>query len=256
METKFSLLYTAINEKVANEDITLAQAEMLKEEAFNKYVLADDEYISEGVTAKLKEMKQKLKEIRDKKPKEYDGPEEVKKFIDSHYDDIVKAASTLEKEPEKLRKDDVKGAAVSLLSFLGGNGAALGGIYLYGSDKEKLGFSVMIGGLLSTLIIPLIWTIVRWSRNNSDIEGINYLSKIRDALKKVDTKKLPEKYRNKMSDMITAIDDAETSIRAKLKVAKESTANMTDTLLSIYEAAADNSISSEEKDFLISTLRQ
>ena len=45
----------------------------------------------------LKKFKERIAEIKKAKPSEYSDNAEVKKFVDKHYDDIIKVSNLLEK---------------------------------------------------------------------------------------------------------------------------------------------------------------
>ena len=41
-------------------------------------------------------------------PFEYQGPKEIKEYIDIYYDDIVKCSKLMESEPYNIRSNDIK----------------------------------------------------------------------------------------------------------------------------------------------------
>lgn len=239
MTDKFTEVCNYVDECVANDKLTANEAEVIKEEAFEKYSLSGElVYTAEAAWSKVISMKKELEKIKKAKPKEYDGPEETKAFVDKNYDDLIKCANILEKEPEKIRWQDIKAAIIFSCGIIGS-------IILV----PVVPIVGILGYIISVLVIPTIWVIIKWLRNNADIENINNLTKIKESLNKLESKKkLPEKYKNKISDLISAIDDAETSVRAKLKVSKES---VTETKLSVYEAFTEGVIDEEEKDHLL-----
>lgn len=164
----------------------------------------------------------KLKEIKDAKPKDYDGPEATKKFVNRYYDDIVKAARILEKEPNELQSNEVKALVGYFLSFIGGYAASGVGALTGSAALVSGGIAAMMLGI----IFAIVYSICAYYRQRHDREGADQLAKIRRALKKVDPKKLPEAQRHKLDDCLEAIDDAETAISARIKVANESTSIM------------------------------
>ena len=195
----------------------------------------------------LRKFKKRIAEIKKAKPSEYSDNIEVKKFIDKYYDDMIKVSNLLEKEPDKLRKSDIRYMIVTVIEFIGAMGIYIAGI-------ASTGLAVFITGvvaMLLTLIHKAIRTILMHVRRSDDIKVSDDLAKIRAALKKVDAKKLPKEYAKKISDMITAIDDAETEINSRVKVTNEST---DDIRLSIYEKEMNGEITMTERDALLQYL--
>ena len=89
-------------------------------------------------------------------------------------------------------------------------------------------------------------------RISNDIKASDELVKVRDALNKLDTKNLPEEYKNKITDIINAINDADTEISARFNaVAKESVIDMK---LKIHEAFEFGNITEFERDTLLDRL--
>ena len=195
----------------------------------------------------LRKFKKRIAEIKKAKPSEYSDNIEVKKFIDKYYDDMIKVSNLLEKEPDKLRKSDIRYMIVTVIEFIGAMGIYIAGI-------ASTGLAVFITGvvaMLLTLIHKAIRTILMHVRRSDDIKVSDDLAKIRAALKKVNVKKLPKEYAKKISDMITAIDDAETEINSRVKVTNEST---DDIRLSIYEKEMNGEITMSERDALLQYL--
>lgn len=158
----------------------------------------------------------KLKEIKDAKPKDYDGPEVAKKFIDANYDELVKTARLLEKEPSELRRNDIAATIGIIVTWIGGYAAIMTSI--------TAGPALFVGGVVAmmlSVVIGLIDMVIGYLRTGHDRDAADQLAKIRRALKKIDLKKLPESHRRKIEDCLEAIDDAETAISARIKVANE-----------------------------------
>ena len=81
----------------------------------------------------------------------------------------------------------------------------------------------MILSLIWIIVSSFINIIIRNSRVDADVQAMHDLSKVKTALKKLNTKKLPDAYKKKVSDLIQKIDDAEVDVYAKFKNIKEST---------------------------------
>lgn len=194
--------------------------------------------LTEGSMNPLKKFVERIRTIRETKPDEYDGPEEVKKYIDKNGEDLIAAAKLLEREPEKLRKTEISWLVGVVLSWIG----AFMGILLNSS------LFVPILGTMLMIIISIIFMVITYVRTNADTKVSNDLSKIRASLKKIDSSKLPDNYKKKISKVITAIDDAETEMSARIKVQKESV------LEEIYEAELCGDITPEERSALIDYL--
>ena len=197
----------------------------------------------------LKKFLEKTKEIKDAKPKEYDGPKEIKEFVDKYYDDVKKIAGILEKEPDKIRTTEIKYAVGVSVSFVGGYILCVSSIFA-GGGLFIAGFATMVLSMISSIIYSLLSVL----RTKNDIKVSDDLAKIRAALKKIKTDKLDKKDKNKISDMITAIDDAETEVSARMKVTKESA--IEDMKMSIYEAEMTGDISLEDRNALLKYLEE
>lgn len=223
----------------------------LKSQIFEAYLNNDsdefDLYTESFLGNPLKKFKEKIKEIKDQKPKEYAGPSELKEFVDKHYNNIMKASDLLEKEPEDLRNNDLKFLAMFAGSFVGGAAIMITGLATLTPTAYIIGFILYV----LSFVEAIIYAIIQSCRSNTDIKVSDDLVKIRSALKKVNTDKLDDKSKNKISDMIAAIDDAETEISARMKVTKESVEDM---LLDVYERAYIGEITESDKDYLLSSI--
>lgn len=211
-------------------------------------VFDSEENITEGVLSNpLRKSLNKLKEIREAKPKTYSGPEDVKKFVDDHYDEIVKISKIAEKEPKDIRDSEIKTTVGYIVSVLSGIG-----IMILGAAKNSfiLGGVGIIPGILGTLFVS-IYPLIKAVRISNDIKASDELIKVRDALSKLDTKNLPKEYKNKIVDIINAINDADTEISARFRVAKESVIDMK---LKIHEAFEFGNITESERDTLLDRL--
>ena len=171
----------------------------------------------------------------------------LKKFVDKHYDDIIKVSNLLEKEPDKLRRSDIRYMVTTIVEFIGAMGIYIAGV----ASAGLVGVIAGLVAMLLTIIHEAIRTILVHARVTNDIKVSDDLAKIRAALKKVNVKKLPKEYAKKISDMITAIDDAETEINSRVKVTNEST---DDIRLSIYEKEMNGEITMTERDALLQYL--
>ena len=190
----------------------------------------------------VKKFVEKLEVIKKERPSEYDGPEDVKKFVDKHYDDIVKCANILEKEPEKLRKDDIAFLVQFFPTFFGGYVLFLAGAVAF----SAVNIPMLVGGIL-LMSSNIVHSVISYARTSTDKKVTDDLIKIKSALAKADRAKLPDADKKKVENMIRSIDDAETSVLARFKTVKESV----DLKLSIYEACEAGEITEAEKDELI-----
>ena len=197
----------------------------------------------------VRKFKKKIDEIKKAKPSEYSDDKEIKEYVDKHYNDIMKISGLLEKEPDKLRKSDIR----YMVTYVAENIASVVG-FVVGVSMPGVGPTVMavtFGPALFTLLHSALRVIVMSVRKSDDIKVSDDLAKIRTALKKVDVKKLPKEYAKKISDMLVAIDDAETEINSRVKVTNEST---DDIRLSIYEKEMNGEITMTERDALLQYL--
>lgn len=172
----------------------------------------------------IKKFLDKATEIRKSKPSEYDGSDEIKKFIDKYYNDIMHISEILEKEPDKIRHDQIKDAIGYIVGFIGGLGImglgnAIGQTTVAGAVLVNGGALFMVLSFIAICIHIIILAI----RSSNDIKASNELIKVRSALKKINISNLPKEYKIKISEMIDSIDAVQIEINEKLLVSKEST---------------------------------
>lgn len=237
---------------MTNLEYCIFEAERLGEIDLQTRDMLLDAY-TESVFEKMNPIKkflEKTKEIKNTKPKEYDGPKEIKQFIDKYYDDVKKISGILEKEPDKLRSSEIRYCIVTILGIIGGYGVFLTGMAIMSDTLFIAGFITLI----LSLIYSIVGSIIRAIRTKDDIKVSDDLAKVKSALKKLKTDKLDKSDKNKISDMITAIDDAETEVSARMKVTKESA--MEDMKMSIYEAELNGAISIEDRNALLEYLEE
>ena len=214
------------------------------DELLEKVMNIDDngEVVTESVMSPVRKLKDKLKKVKDEKPSEYSDDTEVRKFIDESYDTIDDAAKILEKEPKELRKKDIQYLVSFCITYIGGfllfcSTPLSGGIMLFSG----------MGLMILSIVITAVYSIISYIRANDDKDAYNDLQKIRNALKKVQDKKMPDSYKKKIADLLTAIDDASEEISARIRV-KES---VEDIKLNIYESCHAGEITEEERDILL-----
>lgn len=207
-----------------------------QETSFEMLQLVEEASSSNKMDAKLR----KLKAIKDARPGEYDGPEEVKKFVDKYYNDIVKCAKIAEKEPSEIKETEIRTLSHTL------TGVVIAAVVLFSSGVAMAGvaFGLMIFYILSGLTTALS-TIVKRKNVNSDV--VSDLSKIKKSLKRIDASKLDKESQKKLSKMITSIEDAEVESDRKEKVRKESV----DLKLKVYDACMMGEITESERDMLL-----
>ena len=174
----------------------------------------------ENVISPLQKFVKRIREVKDTRPDEYDGPEEIKKYIDKNGDDLIKAAKLLEKEPEKIGRNNVIASCGIILSFLG----ALISIIVAGTIEATLAVPIVL--LITSVILSLTYSVISYFRGSADRQVANNLDKIRSAFKKLNKNKLPDSYKRKIDKAITAIDDAlgnaETEITTRVEISEES----------------------------------
>lgn len=210
---KYEIIFSTLQKRVDNGELTLEKASEINDLAYEKYVT--ESFFINPLKIKLKE----LEKIKNAKPSEYADNKEIKKFVDDNYNEIVKASDLLQKEPEELTKNEQKIMVTFVLSFIG----SLGGGLLLLSSAPIVGIAISVLSTLWMVIGSLIQVMIIISRANTDGEALKNLSKVKTALKKINTKKLPDEYKKKVSDLIQKIDDAEDDAYDKIKIIKEST---------------------------------
>lgn len=243
---------TGITGVETDEDV-MQEDEVTQEsvdEAYTDYLQSEvDELMTEGMLSNpLKKHLDKLKKIKQEKPAEYDGPEEVKKFVDKHYDEIVEASELLEQEPKDLRDNQIRSLvalALTWVTWIAATATVL--------SAPALSVFFMVVTVVLLLVNGIVLSIITYCRTSNDRKAMDDLCKVRDALAKVKSAndvKLPKAVKNKVSDLIAKIDDAETEINARIRAVKESV----DEQLAIYEAAYAGNITTEDRDELLAAL--
>ena len=173
--------------------------------SYNEFCELGD-MVTEGVftndKSPLKNLIDRLEEIKDSKPKEYNGSEEVKKFVDKNYDTVMKVSDILEKEPSELKKNEYKLVVNSILMLIAG----VITMPLFG-----IGFLVLI----ADLIIIVVKYLMSYARQTDDDNAYADLMMIRKSLKKATSKNLSPKVKEKLIDMIEKIDDMEEAYNNK-----------------------------------------
>ena len=202
-----------------------------------------ENYVMES-TDSINKILDKLKKIKKEKPDVYSDSKDVKKFIDDYYDELIKIADILEKEPEKLRKSEIKTLGVTVVGLIGVM------ILPMEAGFAGIGISLVVWGI--TVLNLVISSIIQYMRISKDTSAINELSKIRSALKKVNHNKLPDEYRKKILKLINSIDDAETEFSSRMKFTKESV--VSSTKINIFESYYNGVISHEECEFLLESV--
>lgn len=142
-------------------------------------------------------------------------------------------SNTLEKEPHEIRKNEFIMYISCLVGFIGGYALLMsfsyttptiltyagvtGGVQVI-LTMGKVGIALMI----LTSIASFVYALITWVRQINDRKVADELLKVRNALTKLNTQNLPKEYKIKISEMITAINDAETEINTKMIMSKES----------------------------------
>lgn len=173
---------------------------------FNEVTFIENEDIyTEGVI-KSSNIAKRLKKIRKDLPdeKEYD---EIKRFIDKNGDEIDKYSAVLEEEPEKVNKAVIRSFAGWILGCLGAMAIPVAG---------SLAVPVAIfDGIV--LVCSFAAMIIQDVRATKDQAAFNNLLKIQATLKKIDSNKIPESYREKIRKIIKAIDNVSIEMMEKEK---------------------------------------
>ena len=171
-------------------------------------ILEGEEYITEASLSPARAVKKDLEKIKNSKPDDYSGDNEIINYVDKNYDKLVSSAELLEKEPEKLRSNDIKVCVGTILGFLGS-------VVLTSFPLLDL---IAIVGFCISFIAPYIYLYIAYVRQCDDRKVMDDLTKIKKALIKVKDKKgVPEAQKKKIVKIIEKIDDAETECNARFK---------------------------------------
>lgn len=167
-----------------------------------------------------------INDIRKKTPAEYGGVSEVKDFVDSNYSDLTRIAKYMDEFPEKYnasqRSGETQRSILNAVSILGVIASVIAAIKF-----SPVVLMTTIVGTIFTLLMSLLTKFIMWRRKvnkpyGSDI--VNNLSKIKKALQKWDNKnndKVDVHTKQKISDIIAKIDDAETAWSNDVRMAKD-----------------------------------
>lgn len=173
---------------------------------FNEVTFIENEDIyTEGVI-KSGMIAKRLKKIRKDLPdeKEYD---EIKKFIDENGDEINEYSAVLEEEPEKVNKAVIKAFVTWIIGCLGAMALPIAG-------SLTIPVAILDG---IVLVCSFIGIIVQDVRATKDQAAFNNLLKIQTTLKKIDSKKIPESYKERIRKTIKAIDNVSIEMMEKEK---------------------------------------
>lgn len=210
-----------------------------------------------------------MKAINDASPKEYQGPKEIKQFVDKYYDDIVKCAKLLESEPTTIKKTDIKmiirvaiayfgipilaGILAYAGTLVGVGGAAVLSIGVAGAGMAIAGLSAIVSVIsgIFAIVSGAMYLVIRYGRKTNDAKAIAELSKIGNAMKKAQNQKdMPREYKNKITDLLDAISSAEIEM-SKRVVTATANESYTDAKLKIYDACMNGIITESQKDKLL-----
>lgn len=234
----------------------------MEEDKFQEFM----DVVEESKLSPLKKFKAKVKAIKNKKPGEDSNGNTIKKFVDDYYEDILKCTELAEEEPEKIREQDIHimaATAITFISYIASlvAGGALAGAAMVGGSV--VGASIVATAATTTFVLSIVYTTVmavaRYFRVTDNKQVLNDLHKIRKSLVKLEEKKgIDEKSQKKIKEILTAIDDAETSNTKRVKVTNESVTmdTITDMKLKVYESAEDGEIDEWEKIKMLSLLNE
>lgn len=221
-------------------------------------IFADnDEIYTEGfLLSPLTKFKKKLEEIKDTKPTEASSAKEIMDWVNTHYDDIEKASKLLEKEPSKMKDDELGLLATPAISAAGLLGAGIASVKTM--DKTNNG-AVVLASMIPGLVVFLLGfiglctnQIFKYFRIRRDTRAMKHLTKIKAALQKIDVKKLSKEDAKKVQTIINKINDAETEFYGKIKSIKES---VDAEILAVYKECAAGNITEDQRESLISNIK-
>lgn len=193
----------------------------------------------------LRKHLEKLKEIKDTKPSEYDGPAEIKKYVDKNYADIEKICKILEKEPAEIRKTDITFAVSWVSGFLVYCGSIIAVPF---AGAAALTLAVI--SAIWVYVTPVIWLIISYIKQGNMRDASKDLDKIRRSLIKCKSSDLPKEYEKKVNTLITVIDDAQTEVSSKVRLTKESV----QARLDVYDSFERGEISEADKRYYLARL--
>lgn len=187
---------------------------MLYEAAANDLITESEkdemiQYVKEGfsLTGPLGKYLDEIKRIKDESLDECTCPAFVKKFIDKNYDKIAAVSKIAEDEPNKIINANQIHAIVVVALEVIGILALIASIPL----STSAALVSAIGGYASIFIgwlVFIIGSIITGIRQDNYTKGYNDLMKIREALKKVNIRKLSDSDARKVTSMIDRIDRA------------------------------------------------
>lgn len=191
---------------------------MLYEAAANDIITESEkdemiQYVKEGfsLTGPLSKYLDEIKRIKDESLDECTCPAFVKKFIDKNYDKIATVSKIAEDEPNKIINANQIHAIVVVALEVIGILALIASIPIGTTIGTTGGIVAIVGGYASIFIgwlVFIIGSIITGIRQDNYTKGYNDLMKIREALKKVNIRKLSDSDARKVTSMIDRIDRA------------------------------------------------
>ena len=220
--SKYDMIFERLNEKIEKGELTVEEARVINERAFEKFGKAEESVITESAEGEvvqeagpITDLKKKIGKIKDEKPGEDDSTEKITSFVEKHYDDIEKASKICEKEPEEIKKTEIKFLISILVAFVG--------VFAAVPLTPAVPLAGIILGVISYLWITfgnIVNCIYLWLRISDDTTTMNDLRKIKRSLVAIKDKTKDKKINAKIKKIIDKISDAKTEMT--LKVKKES----------------------------------
>lgn len=164
-----------------------------------QFINESSDYIvlSEESLIPIKKWVNKLKEIKENKP---NYSQEVQKFIDKYHSDLDKIIGVLSKEKGEITKREITTLVAPIISVIGGIGisAALGG-----ADMP------VIIGIIVGVVYDIVMGFIIYFRKKADKEALKNLTRIKDALMKVNSNNLNDASKKKIKKCINDIENCE-----------------------------------------------
>ena len=207
-----SMLKLVIFEAADRGSITSEEKQMMLEFVDTTIMMESFFSDSRDYANKLKENFAKITEIRKMSPNSYDGPKEIKKFIDKFYPFICKCIEFCENYDDNRRKLLAPGmisVAVVLIA-----GFVTSGLLILTVSPAIASYAYIVTFLI-TMILAIIEYCIEYSFDSNNDKTIDELIKIKNMLIKCDTKKLNGNIKSKIGRIINEIESLETGRESK-----------------------------------------
>ena len=189
------------------------------------YVGMKPDMVTESGIGDGKKFRELVKKIKKEKPDSFSDNDDIKRFVDKNYSDLIELSEFTEKDIEKLKKNNVRSAIVVLIgvvAFIVSLPAAPAVGTAVGASAGAMVGGVGFASYFIGIICSVVMSIISYIKAENDDQILSDLKKIRESLIKADIKKFKTEDQKKIKKIISSIDDALNNGTDRVKVTNES----------------------------------